>query len=485
MFGDIDDKEQKEQETKPNNSKKTGTGKKANSSLGSVLGGAVGDTVSGVVGDVVSSVVGDKIGDKVGDAVGNVVGDLIGSKVDEGVDAVTKQLTGAGSSETTPEAGTDTPPAEETTPAKDTTAQADPAKPTETKPTETKPTATKLAETKPEEKTATTPAAADTQKSAVASVPPSAKQVSEEMATLSNIKVDTAFANSAFDTLGGLSFDKLIGEPLRAAVKAQRDMAKEALNYIKKETIVTDKDGESQLAYVTLNFVKEGKETRMRIPLLTLIPYPSLNISSLTYKFTAKIDASSNVTLAVNADTSSLAKAGTGGAAANSGGSGGGGAAKTDTKNASGAAAQRTPNASSVSATYSSKPGSSAVRDSRYSVETTIDMTVTAGTSDPPAGITKIIDILDSSAEVINTNGELTLSSSELTLAGGHALLSASYRDGKGTYRRDLIKCKVYKEGEGKLPDVMTNGDEVLFLFSEKGTYLIQADEFNRFVFVS
>lgn len=456
MFGDIDDKEPKEKKAE-----------KTKPSLGGVLGDVVGGVVGDVVGDVVGGVVGDTVGGQVGDAVGGVVGDLVGSRVDEGVDTVKKELTGSGSSETTPKTDPETPSKETTDP---------PAQPEPTKP---------ATETKPENKLA----ALDNQVSAVASVPPSGKQVSEEMAALSNIKVDTAFANSAFDTLGGLSFDKLIGEPLRAAVKAQRDMAKEALNYIKKETIVSGKDGESQLAYVTLNFVKEGKETRMRIPLLTLIPYPSLNISSLTYKFTAKIDASSNVTLAVNADTSSLAKAGTGGAAANSGspggGGGGGGAAKTDTKNASGAAAQRTPNASSVSATYSSKPGSSAVRDSRYSVETTIDMTVTAGTTDPPAGITKIIGILDSSAEVIDTDGKLTLSSSELTLAGGHALLSASYRDAKGAYRRDLIKCKVYKEGEGKLPDVMTNGDEVLFLFSEKGTYLIQAGEFNRFVFVS
>ena len=455
MFGDNDPKEKgnKTEETKP--------------SLGGVLGDVVGGVVGGVVGDVVGGVVGDTVGGQVGDAVGGVIGDLVGSRVDEGVDSVKKELTGSGSSETTPKTDPETPSKETTDP---------PAQQESTKP---------ATETKPENKLA----ALDNQESAVASVPPSGKQVSEEMAALSNIKVDTAFANSAFDTLGGLSFDKLIGEPLRAAVKAQRDMAKEALNYIKKETIVSGKDGESQLAYVTLNFVKEGKETRMRIPLLTLIPYPSLNISSLTYKFTAKIDASSNVTLAVNADTSSLAKAGTGGAAANSGspggGGGGGGATKTDTKNASGAAAQRAPNASSVSATYSSKPGSSAVRDSRYSVETTIDMTVTAGTTDPPAGITKIIGILDSSAEVIDTDGKLTLSSSELTLAGGHALLSASYRDGKGASRRDLIKCKVYKEGEGKLPDVMTNGDEVLFLFSEKGTYLIQAGEFNRFVFVS
>ena len=316
------------------------------------------------------------------------------------------------------------------------------------------------------------------QTSQFVSAPPSGKQTAAEMEALSNIKVDTAFANSAFDTLGGLSFDKLIGEPLRAAVKAQRDMAKEALNYIKKETIVTGKEGvDPQLAYVTLNFVKDGKMTRIRIPLLTLIPYPSLNIESLTYKFTAHIDASSNVTLAVNADTASLAKTGSGGAAAT-----GGGATKTDTKSASGAA-QKASNSPSVSATYSSKPGSSATRDSRYSVETTIDMTVTAGTTDPPAGITKILEILDTSAEVVNTNGELVLSSTELTLSNGHALLSASYRDGGGTYRRDQVKCSVYDGG--KVPKCLTNGDEVLFLFSEKGLYLVQAGEFQRFVFVS
>ena len=320
----------------------------------------------------------------------------------------------------------------------------------------------------------------DSQKSQFVSAPPSGKQTAEEMEALSNIKVDTAFANSAFDTLGGLSFDKLIGEPLRAAVKAQRDMAKEALNYIKKETIVSGKEGvDPQLAYVTLNFVKDGKMTRMRIPLLTLIPYPSLSIESLTYKFTASIDASSNVTLAVNADTASLAKAGNGGAAA----TGGGAASKTDTKNATGAAAQKASNAPSVSATYSSKPGSSATRDSRYSVETTIDMTVTAGMTAPPAGITKILEILDTSAEVVNTNGELVLSSTELTLSNGHALLSASYRDGTGTYRRDQIVCSVYDGGT--VPKCLTNGDEVLFLFSEKGLYLIKAGEFQRFVFVS
>ena len=40
----------------------------------------------------------------------------------------------------------------------------------------------------------------------------------------------------------------------------------------------------------------------MRIPLLTLVPYPSLGIDQMTYKFTAKIDAASGVAVAVGCD---------------------------------------------------------------------------------------------------------------------------------------------------------------------------------------
>ena len=176
----------------------------------------------------------------------------------------------------------------------------------------------------------------DTQTSGIAGVTQKpGKSTAEEMAELSTIQVDTAFANNTFNTLAGLPFDRLIGEPLRAAVKAQRDMAKEALNYIQRETIVTGKDGVGQIACVTLSFVKDGKETRMRVPLLTLIPYPSLTISSMTYKFTAKVDANSGVAVAVGADLPSLAKTGGGGASTSSsvskgcacgqGGGGGGG----------------------------------------------------------------------------------------------------------------------------------------------------------------
>jgi len=401
-----------------------------------------------------------------------------------------------------------------------------------------------------EEKSKTDDISAESISSALASassVPK--KSTAEEMEDLKSVTVDTAFANSAFTALAGISFDSLIGNPLRAAVKAQRDMAKEALNYIRNEAIKVDKDGNGQLTYITLNFVKNGKQAKMRIPLLSLVPYPSLNISQMTYKFTAKIEASSNAAVAVGCDLpsntgkASGAKAaggaaggasgakGAGGAAGGAAGAGGGagapaggasagksdasskasnsmtpslktavtgsdasegssgksGEASTAAKAAAADALAKMPKSSdnnSIQASYSSKRDSCATRDSRYSVETTMDVTITATNQAPPAGITKIMKMLDESTEVFNADGELTVSSDQLTLSNGHAVLTASYRDGKGEYKREEVKCASL-EKKGTAPTPLPNGDEVVFLFKDKGTYVVKAGIFQRLVFVS
>lgn len=365
---------------------------------------------------------------------------------------------------------------------------------------------------------------ADKIESALASAQTAPKKTTaEEMEELKNITVDTAFANQAFDALAGISFDKLIGNPLRAAVKAQREMAKEALNYIKSEGIKTDKNGNGQITYVTLNFFKEGKQSTMRIPLLTLVPYPALGIDQMTYKFTAKIDAASGVAVAVGCDlpAASAAPGGSGKQGAGGktdekkpAGSTDGKPASTDGKSptastsvtgeksgtvpsaatdaakaAATSALAKMPKAPSndskdMQASYSSKRDSSAMRDSRYSVETTIDITITAKNQAPPAGITKIMDVLDKSTEIISKDGELTISARELTLTNGHALLTASYRDGNGNYKREEVKC-VSLEKNGATPIILPSGDDVHFIFSEKGTYVVKGGIFQQVVFVS
>jgi hypothetical protein len=93
--------------------------------------------------------------------------------------------------------------------------------------------------------------------------------VAEMFHDLDEVKVDTAFANEAFNVMASISFDKLIGNPLQSAMKAQRAMAKETLAFIKQDGML---DGQDQLAFVTMVFKQNGKDVKLRVPLITLTP---------------------------------------------------------------------------------------------------------------------------------------------------------------------------------------------------------------------
>lgn len=106
----------------------------------------------------------------------------------------------------------------------------------------------------------------------------------DQMKDLNEVQVDKAFVSDSINLLGKISFDELIGNPLRAAVKAQRDLAKETLSYIREEGIKVDENGQGQITYVTMNFIRDGKQVKMRVPLLTLMPVPRLN-QYMFYKY--------------------------------------------------------------------------------------------------------------------------------------------------------------------------------------------------------
>ena len=107
----------------------------------------------------------------------------------------------------------------------------------------------------------------------------------DQMKDLNEVQVDKTFVSDSINLLGKISFDELIGNPLRAAVKAQRDLAKETLSYIREEGIKVDENGQGQITYVTMNFIRDGKQVKMRVPLLTLMPVPRLSISTMSYTF--------------------------------------------------------------------------------------------------------------------------------------------------------------------------------------------------------
>lgn len=329
----------------------------------------------------------------------------------------------------------------------------------------------------------------------------------DQMKDLSEVQVDKAFVSDSINLLGKISFDELIGNPLRAAVKAQRDLAKETLSYIREEGIKVDENGQGQITYVTMNFFRDGKQVKMRVPLLTLMPVPRLSISTMSYTFKAKVNAMSGVVASVGSggtpinagmSTDNGSKSAASAKPAKDSSSKGNNektgdepAASTENSTASSnktaaSAAGAKPTISTtptMSVGYSSKKDSGATRDSRYSVESTMDISITASEGEMPRGIDRLLGILDDSTEVIDPKGTLQVSADRISLVNNYGVISVSYRNGKGAYAPTDVTCEPI-EGEAK-PDMLESGDEMLLIFKAKGVYMVSAGELTRIVFVS
>lgn len=336
----------------------------------------------------------------------------------------------------------------------------------------------------------------------------------DQMKDLNEVQVDKTFVSDSINLLGKISFDELIGNPLRAAVKAQRDLAKETLSYIREEGIKVDENGQGQITYVTMNFIRDGKQVKMRVPLLTLMPVPRLSISTMSYTFKAKVNAMSGVVASVGSGGTPInagISTGEGSKSAapakpttdssskgNNGKTGDNPAASTDNPAASTENPAASSNKTAASATgakstisttptmsvgYSSKKDSGATRDSRYSVETTMDISITASEGEMPRGIDRLLGVLDDSTEVIDPKGTLQVSADRISLVNNYGAISVSYRNGKGAYAPTDVTCEPI-EGEAK-PDMLESGDEMLLIFKAKGVYMVSAGELHRIVFVS
>lgn len=329
----------------------------------------------------------------------------------------------------------------------------------------------------------------------------------DQMKDLNEVQVDKTFVSDSINLLGKISFDELIGNPLRAAVKAQRDLAKETLSYIREEGIKVDENGQGQITYVTMNFFRDGKQVKMRVPLLTLMPVPRLSISTMSYTFKAKVNAMSGVVASVGSggtpinagmstdngskSAASAKPAKDSSAKGNNEKTGDNPAASTDNSAASSnkTAASATGAKPTIATTptmsvgYSSKKDSGATRDSRYSVETTMDISITASEGEMPRGIDRLLGVLDDSTEVIDPKGTLQVSADRISLVNNYGAISVSYRNGKGAYAPTDVTCDPI-EGEAK-PDMLESGDEMLLIFKAKGVYMVSAGELHRIVFVS
>lgn len=112
--------------------------------------------------------------------------------------------------------------------------------------------------------------------------------------------------------LNSLDFSVYIGGPLQAAVKAQHDASISQVNFIKEVGFTPGGNGEPELLkYVDFNYKKSvpnpeydstattgtaanrfiDAEVNLKVPFLTMLTIPSLRIDEMTIDFNAKLNS--------------------------------------------------------------------------------------------------------------------------------------------------------------------------------------------------
>ena len=307
--------------------------------------------------------------------------------------------------------------------------------------------------------------------------------ISSMMTELSKVTADTNVGDAALNSLTSLPFDKIIGGPLQAAIAAQSSAAKSTLEFITQAGIKADKAISISFEFCDSN----GNLKKMIIPLLTMVPIPTMAIKEMQYEFKAKIETGSsanasmssgitgtwNFGYAMNDSTTTTiegiqekqkeaAKTGE----------------KPDenkNKNAAAATPQKstivtTPKGLNFNASISTKKDSSASRDSKYNVEATMDIKVIAGQDDLPGGIQTLLNELNKAYSIVDPYGELKVAPANVVLSGGLATITATYRNCDGVFAPSDISC----EDESVVKNIV-DSSTVQFTFKKAGVYTISA----------
>lgn len=276
-------------------------------------------------------------------------------------------------------------------------------------------------------------------------------------------KIDSTPSTIATNALQSIPFGSIIGAPLSACIEAQSKAAETTWKFIQEVGLENDETGGKRAVYVQFQYRRGGRLITLSVPLLTIVPIPYLSIRDVHIGFKASISASASTSTSVQKTTefgfSTKAKAGF-----NFGLFSG---------------------SMEMSASVSSKKDSKATADSKYSVEYTLDVDVTAGQDDMPAGLAKVLELLNESVDTVDAKGELVASEHAVRLVDGEGTSYVSYKNSDGLYEPASVKICQYDEKTGnpgaeiaaEKCKLLTDDTGVLCTFKEAGTYAATAGE--------
>lgn len=190
-------------------------------------------------------------------------------------------------------------------------------------------------------------------------------------------------ATQLIEDLQAMPFGEMIGGPLSACVEAQEKAALTTVNFIRNVGFVKDKDNNptDTVVNVTFMYKRENKMVELTVPLLTIVPIPFIAIDTVNINFKANLKSFQRETgkqkeaesdYQHNYENSSTKKASLGWGSVS-----------------------RDRSYSSATATVSTKKDSVATQTSQYSVEATIDINVVAHQESMPAGMAKVLEMLN------------------------------------------------------------------------------------------
>ncbi len=224
-------------------------------------------------------------------------------------------------------------------------------------------------------------------------------------------------ANVAINAMQAIPFSSMIGGPLNACIEAQAMAARTSWEFIKEVGLNTDEKGQKSAIMVAFSFNRGGRMVQLNVPLLTIVPIPYIAINTIDINFKASISASSSTT----SETAEHTEAG--------------GELDAKAKLNLGLFSME----ANLKANYSSKKDSKATAESKYSVESTIDVAVKAGQESMPAGMAKVLELLGTALDVVDAKGELQVNATILSVGDN---LVISYKNKEGLFDNSVLKVK-------------------------------------------
>ena len=243
--------------------------------------------------------------------------------------------------------------------------------------------------------------------------------------------------------LNNLPFEDIIGGPLNACIKAQAEAAISTVNFIQSVGMTTDSEGKTQAIYVVFSYIQNGRRVNISVPLLTIVPIPYIAISDISIDFKAAISA---VETTNDEDQDSIETAEEREASVKKGG---GWLTKKRT--------------AKMKSSISTKRDSKSTRESSYSIEATLDVSVRAGAESIPAGLSKVLELLTGSVDIVPTNGDITYEGPFYT-ADGKPAINVNYKNPQG-----LLDPVTVKVSSGTTTPDLTTG-KCLVVFSNTST---------------